>query len=142
MNKKKIICFGTLVLLFCGSVSLSGTASDDPTAFVKTLVRVDITQGAVVLPQGAEVVAESQGEWVDIIIPQYQLQELTDNHISFTTQIADMDAYHTAMMGSYHTFAEVEDIIEGIADDHSDIVNLFSIGTSYEGRSQWCLEDL
>jgi len=140
MNKKKIICFGTLVLLFCGSVSLSGTASDEPTAFVKTLVRVDITQGAVVLPQGVEVVAESQGEWVDIIIPQYQLQELTDNHISFTTRIADMDAYHAAMMGSYHTFAQVEDIMEGIADNHSDIVNLFSIGTSYEGRSQWCLE--
>ncbi|MCX6670715.1 MAG: M14 family metallopeptidase [Euryarchaeota archaeon] len=140
MTKKIIICFGTLVLLLCGSVPLSGSASDEPTAFVKVLVRVDITQGNVVLPQGVEIVAESQGEWVDIIIPQYRLQELTNHQISYTTLIADMDAYHAAMMGSYHTYAQMQSIMEGIAANYSDIASLFSIGTSYEGRSLWCLE--
>ncbi len=104
MMKKKIICFGTLVLLLCGSVTISGSQSDESTSFVKDLVRVDITQGNVVLPEGVEVVAENMGAWVDIIIPRYRLQELTDNQIQYTTLIADMDAYHSAMMGSYHTF--------------------------------------
>ncbi len=140
MNKKKIICFGTLVLLLCGSVSISGSQKGEPLLNVKDLVRIDITKGTVALPQDVEVVAECQGEWVDIIIPRYRLEELTNNQISYTTRIADMDAYHAAMMGTYHTFPQVEDIIEGIAENHSDIVNLFSIGTSYEGRSQWCLE--
>lgn len=140
MNKKIIICFGSLVLLLCGSVPLSGSASDKPTAFTKTLVRVDITQGDVALPQDVELVAENQGEWVDIIIPQSRLQELTNHQISYTTLIADMDAYHAAMMGSYHTYAQMQSIMEGIAANYSDIATLFSIGTSYEGRSLWCLE--
>ena len=139
MNKKKIICFGTLVLLLCGSFSFLGSSSDEPTS-AKTLVRIDLTQGNVALPQGVEVVAESESEWVDIIIPRNRLQELTDDQVSFTTRIADMDAYHASMMGSYHTFAQIEDIMEGIAENHSDITSLFSIGTSYEGRTLWCLE--
>ncbi len=138
--KKKIICFGTLVLLLCGSVTISGSQSDDSTSFVKDLVRVDITQGNVVFPEGVEVVAENMGAWVDIIIPRYRLQELTDNQIQYTTLIADMDAYHSAMMGSYHTFVQMENILQGIATNHSDIASLFSIGISYEGRNLWCLE--
>ncbi|HIG99735.1 MAG TPA: hypothetical protein HA258_04040 [Thermoplasmata archaeon] len=140
MNKKTIICFGTLVILLCGSVSISGSQSNEPTSSVKDLVRIDITQGDVVLPQGVEVVAASHGEYVDIIIPRYRLTELTDNQISYTTRIADMDAYHAAMMGSYHTFAQVENILQGVATNYSDITSLFSIGTTYEGRTIWCLE--
>ncbi len=140
MTKKKIICLGTLVLLLCGSVSISGSQSDEPTYVVKDLVRVDITQGTVMLPQGVEVVAENQGEWVDIILPRARLQELTNNQISYTTRIADMDAYHAAMMGSYHTFAQMETILQDIAANYPSITSLFSIGTTYEGRTIWCLE--
>jgi murein tripeptide amidase MpaA len=140
MTKKKIICLGTLVLLLCGSVSISGSQSDEHTYVVKDLVRVDITQGNVMLPQGVEVVAENQGEWVDIILPRARLQELTNNQISYTTRIADMDAYHAAMMGSYHTFAQMETILQDIAANYPSITSLFSIGTTYEGRTIWCLE--
>ena len=140
MKNKAIICCGLLLVLVTGSVSISGISNDEPTSLIKDLVRIDITQDDVILPQNVEVVAENQGEYIDIIIPRDRLSELSDNQISFTTRIADMDAYHAAFMGSYHTFPQVESIIEGIAENYSDIVNLFSIGTSYEGRSQWCLE--
>ena len=140
MIKKKIICFGTLVLLLCGSVSISGSQSNEPTVFVKDLVRVDLTKGNIVLPLGVEVVAESPGEWIDIILPRYRLEELSQNQILFTTLIADMDAYHAEMMGSYHTFIQMENIMQGIAANYSEITTLFSIGTSYEGRNLWCLE--
>ncbi len=140
MNSKKIFCFGMLLLLMCGSVSISGTSGEQQTSVVKDLVRIDITQGDVILPQGVEVVAVSQGEYVDIILPRDRLSELTDNQISFTTRIADMDAYHAALMGSYHTYPQIESILAGIAENHSDITSLFSIGTTYEGRTIWCLE--
>ncbi len=140
MINKKIICIGTLLLLLCGSVSISGSQSNEPTSIVKDLVRIDLTQGNVALPQGVEVVAENPGEWVDIILPRIRLEELSQNQIQYTTLIADMDAYHAAMMGSYHTYAQMENIIEGIAENYSDITSLFSVGTTYEGRTIWCLE--
>ena len=59
--------------------------------FTKDLVRVDTSQRDVVLPKGVEIVAENQGEWVDIIIPQYRLQELTNLQLPYTILIADMD---------------------------------------------------
>lgn len=140
MMNKKIICIGTLVLLLCGSVSISGSQSNELTSNVKDLVRINLTECNVALPQGVEVVAESPGEWVDIILPRIRLEELSQNQIQYTTLIADMDAYHAAMMGSYHTYAQMENIIEGIAENHSDITSLFSVGTTYEGRTIWCLE--
>src|SRR5512137_2605314 len=114
MNTKKILCFSMLTLLVCGSVSISGTPGGQQTSVVKDLVRIDITQGEVILPSGVEVVAASQGEYVDIIIPRDRLSELTDNQVTFTTRIADMDAYHAALMGSYHTYPQIENILAGI----------------------------
>jgi murein tripeptide amidase MpaA len=140
MKKNTIVCFGTLVLLLCGSLSIAGSASDGESYIVKDLVRIDISQENVILPSNVEIVAENPGDYVDIIIPRYRLQELTDNLISYTTLIADMDAYDREMMGSYHTYPEMESILAGIADNYPDITSLFSIGTTYEGRTIWCLE--
>jgi len=129
-----------LMLLIGGSVLISGTPDDEQTTVVKDLVRIDLTQGAVALPQDVEIVAAIQGEYVDIIIPRNRLSELIGNQISFTTRIADMDEYHAALMGSYHTYPQIENILAGIAENYSDITSLFSIGTTYEGRTIWCLE--
>jgi hypothetical protein len=78
MTIQKIVCFGMLALLLCGSVSVSGSRIDLASLFTKDLIRVDITQGDVVLPRGVETVGGNQGEWVDFIIPRYRLQELSN----------------------------------------------------------------
>ena len=140
MTIKKIICLGMLALLLCASISVSGSYFDESSFFTKDLVRVDITQGDVVLPRGVEIVAENQGEWVDIIIPRYRLQELSNLRVPYTVLIADMDSYDREMMGSYHTFAQIQSMLQSIASSYPDITSLYSIGTSYEGREIWCLE--
>jgi len=140
MTTQKIICFGLLALLLCGSVSVAGSRIDLTDLFTKDLVRIDTSQGYVQLPRGVEIAAENQGQSVDIIIPVYRLQELSALHIPYTILIQDIDSYDREMMGSYHTFAQLQNILQGIATNYSSITSLFSIGTSYEGRSIWCLE--
>jgi carboxypeptidase T len=140
MTKNKILSFGVLAFLLCSSLCISGSSTDVSSLFIKDLVRVDISQGNTLLPRGVEIVAENQGQSVDIIIPRYRLAELTAQHLSYSVIIADLDAYDMQMAGSYHTLAQMESILEGIADDYPDITSLFSIGTTYEGRSIWCLE--
>ena len=140
MRRKKIVCFGMLALFLCGSVSVSGSLFDEPIFFIKDLVRVDITQGVGVLPRDVEIAAANQGEWVDIIIPRYRLPELTALQLPYTVIIADMDSHDREMMGSYHTFAQIENILLDIAANYPSITSLYSIGTTYEGRTIWCLE--
>ena len=137
-----ILIVGIMVLsgLGAAAVSNSGFRNDESSFFTKDLVRVDITQGDVVLPRGVEIVAENQGEWVDIIIPRYRLQELSNLQVPYTVLIADMDSYDREMMGSYHTYAQIETILQDIATDYPSITSLYSIGTTYEGRTIWCLE--
>jgi hypothetical protein len=140
MTRKKIVCFGMLALFLCGSVSVSGSLFDDSIFSIKDLVRVDITQGVGVLPCDIEIAAANQGEWVDIIIPRYRLSELTALQLPYTVLIADMDSYDREMMGSYHTLAQIESMLQSIASNYPNITSLYSIGTTYEGRNIWCLE--
>jgi hypothetical protein len=140
MTIQKIVCFGMFALLLFSSLSVSGLVVDDSSFFITDLVRVDITQWFVGLPQDVEIAAASQGEWVDIIIPRYRLPELTALQLPYTVLIADMDAYDREMMGSYHTFAQIEGILQDIATNYPSITSLYSIGTTYEGRTIWCLE--
>jgi len=140
MTMQKIVCLGMLGLLLCASISVSGSRFDVSSFFTKDLVRIDTTKGDAVLPRGVEIVGGNQGEWVDIIIPVYRLQELLNLQLPYTVLIADMDSYDREMMGSYHTFAQIQNILQGIAINYSSIASLFSIGTSYEGRTIWCLE--
>lgn len=140
MTIRKIGSIGLLVLLFCAPFGISGAGIDASSLYVKDLVRVDISQGDGSLPRGVEIVTGEQGEWVDLIIPRYRLNELTQLHLPYSVLIADMDAYDRQMMGSYHTFAQIETILDTIADTYPSITSLFSIGTTYEGRTIWCLE--
>jgi len=45
-----------------------------------------------------------------------------------------------AMAGQYHTFPQVVDILETLADDYPDIVKLDTIGQSYEGNQIFLLK--
>jgi hypothetical protein len=140
MIQKKIVSIGMLVLFLFGSIAVSGSLLQSPSDPITELIRVDLSQGTVVLPKNVEIVGGNQGEWVDFIIPQARLHELSDLQLSYTVLIPDMDAYDREMMGSYHTFAQIETILETIASDYPSITSLYSIGTTYEGRDIWCLE--
>lgn len=39
--------------------------------------------------------------------------------------------------GRYYTYAELTDILHGLAESHPELINLHSIGKSYEGRDLW-----
>lgn len=121
-----------------GNNSFSG--SFDNLIYDHTLVRINISDKIPTLPRDAEIVSDKPGEWVDVIIPTYQLQELSNLNLQYSIVIDDMEAYDAATSGSYHTLAQIQTILQGIATNYSNIAKLYSIGTTYEGRSIWCLE--
>jgi carboxypeptidase T len=104
------------------------------------LVRVTAGSTAPVLPKNIEIASDNPGAWVDVVIPSNRLHELSELNLQYQILIADLEVHEAAMAGSYHTLAQIQTILEGIATNHSDIAKLYSIGTTYEGRSIWCLE--
>jgi len=42
--------------------------------------------------------------------------------------------------GTYHSYESMTSELEGLAKKHSDIVSMFSIGTTYEGREIWVMK--
>ncbi|MFA5102208.1 MAG: M14 family zinc carboxypeptidase [Candidatus Thermoplasmatota archaeon] len=140
MTLKKILGFGIVLILLASSLAATGSSFEEFPLSANALIRIDTTNGEVLLPEEAEFIAASQGEWMDVIIPRYRLQELSDLQISYEILIPDMDAYHLEMRGSYHTLAQMETILQTIAATYPSITSLVSIGTTYEGRNIWCLE--
>jgi len=104
------------------------------------LIRIDTSKGDVALPRGAEVVGGSPGEYIDLILPQLLLADLAAAHYSYTVLIDDIDQYDRAFAGQYHTFAEIEQILQTTATNYPGITHLTSIGKSYQNRDLWCLE--
>ncbi len=152
---KKI--FSILILTIFITTSLLATGSENYTSeqpssnmppvdfeniplFNNVLARVDTTEGGVQLPRGIEIVGGMPGEWLDIILPNIRLSELSDAGIEYLVLISDVDSYSQSFAGQYHTLAQIEQILEDIANDYPDITSLYSIGTTYEGRDIWCLE--
>ncbi|MCX8173684.1 MAG: M14 family zinc carboxypeptidase [Thermoplasmata archaeon] len=43
-------------------------------------------------------------------------------------------------VNGYHTYPEITTILQGIATNYSSIAKVYSIGTTWEGRSIWCLK--
>ncbi len=140
MSTQKFIGLGVACFLIVSSLAVSGSSFDEIPFNANALIRIDITKGDVILPADAEFITARQGEWVDIIISGYGLRQLSDQQISYSILIPDMDAYHLEMMGSYHTFAQMQTILQNIADNYPSITSLFSIGSSYQNRTIWCLE--
>lgn len=104
------------------------------------LVRVTTGSTVPVLPKNVEIANDNPGAWVDVVIPSNRLHELSELNLPYSILINDLESYDTLMAGSYHTLAQIQTILQGIATNHSDIATLYSIGTTYEGRSIWCLE--
>ncbi|HEY3296071.1 MAG TPA: M14 family zinc carboxypeptidase [bacterium] len=56
----------------------------------------------------------------------------------YASRLHDMPG---ATMGGYHTFAEIQSAMDSIHNEHPTIAGTkFSIGSTYEGRSQWVMK--
>ncbi len=132
----------TTVSPVAGAVSNSEDiiGSDMLDSYTQVLVRIDTAQDLVELPYGLEIVGGKPGEWIDVIIPEYQIIDLSNANVEFMVLLHDVDAYLQAAAGDYHSLAEMEYLLEDIANEYPDITSLYSIGTTYEGRDIWCLE--
>ncbi len=139
MNKKIISIFlCALLLTVASSVAINVDTKNINEEQKLLLVKINISKSQVELPKDIEIVGISPNEWIDVIITEDRLDEFFD--LDYEVIIWDLIAYDNSVRGSYHTLAEMETILQDIADDHPDITDLYSIGTTYEGRDIWCLE--
>jgi len=104
------------------------------------LLRVLYSEGEIDLPENLEIVGGFPDEWIDIVIKQDEIHELKDRLIDYSILIEDIEEFSQSMSDSYHTLDEIEQIINDIVINYPDIVDLKSIGKTYEGRDIWCLE--
>jgi len=141
MNRKIVsIFFCMLMLTVVSSAAMNVNISEENEDEILLLVRIDISENQITLPGDLDIVGTSPGEWIEIIVTENELQELSNLGIEYKIIIDDVIAYDNSVRGQYHTLAEAETIIQDIANDHPDITELTSIGTTYEGRDIWCLE--
>jgi len=142
--KIKIVGLFIFMMLIVTSFTVSGninsSTSPNHLLFTDALVQIDTTDGNIQLPRGVEILGGKPGEWLNIILPNMRLCELSDAGIEYSILISDVDSYSQSFAGQYHTLAQMEQILIDLADDYPDITSLYSIGTTYEGRDIWCLE--
>jgi len=142
MNKKIVGCIFVCTLL----ITIAFSATANVTSFSKrfdstlVLVRIDVSQNPITLPRDMEIIGSKLGEWIEIIIPENRLDELSSQEIEYEVIIYDLIDYDNSARGQYHTLAQMETILQDIANNYPDITDLYSIGTTYEGRDIWCLE--
>lgn len=149
--KNKLLCFIVFVLLITISLSASGSIiqiseikNDSILIYnpydLNVLVRINNTKHFSLIPKNLEIVGGRPDEWLDIIIPTKRLKELKNANVDYSVLISDLDGYLQNFRGEYHTLSEMEEILENIANNHTNITNLTSIGKTYEDRDIWCLE--
>ncbi len=155
MRQKKIMGFIICLLMISLNYSVTATIFTNTnlqTREIKTLFKLDIDKLMLVrIPYSEynlkflnynnyELIQYISGEWIDILINEDDLVKLSNNLIEYTIIIDDVDTFCDNIRGEYHTFSQIEQILQNIANEHPNITNLSSIGESYEGRDIWCLE--
>jgi hypothetical protein len=148
--KNKLLYYFVIILLISISISTSGSIVEiselnnnkyyfnSPESNV--LVRINNTENFSLIPKNLEIAGGRPNEWFDIIIPKRRLKELDFLDIVYSVINWDLDRYLQSFKSEYHSLEEMEDILNGIADNYSHITKLYSIGKTYEDRDIWCLE--
>ena len=145
MNRK-IICLFVCTLLIVVVLPAVGMNNDfinegtTESDYKIILARIDISKGQVALPREAEIVSVISGDYVDIIVPEFMLFDLEKMNLEYSVLIWDLEEYEDSVRGTYHTLAEMENILQNIANTYPSITSLYSIGTTSQGRNIWCLE--
>ncbi|MCK4365422.1 MAG: immune inhibitor A [Thermoplasmatales archaeon] len=141
MNKKIVSIFLCMLMLtVVSSAAMNVNISEENEDEILLLVRIDLSENQAILPSDLDIVGTAPGEWIEVIVTENELQELSNLGIEYEIIIDDVIAYDNSVRGQYHTLAEAEAILADIANDHPDITDLYIVGTTYEGRDIWCLE--
>ena len=90
--------------------------------------------------QYAEIVGGLPGEYLDVLYPVGQRNLLDAAHVSYEILVDDFDTVSSVNVEQYHTFEEMEAILEDVAESYPAITSLESIGKTYENHDIWCLE--
>jgi hypothetical protein len=139
MNKKIIgifLCF--LLLTTTSSLAINVDFQNKNEEQTLLLVKIDISESQAFLPMDIEIVGISPDKWIDVIVTEDRLDEFFG--LDYEVIIWDLIEYDNSVRGQYHTLAQMENILQDIANDYPDITDLYSIGTTYENRDIWCLE--
>ena len=138
--KKKLVGILVCMLFLTVIFPANGSPNTQMGPDTPMLIRIYINDSPIMLPETAEVIKVEPNKTVDVILLANDFKELSKTQLAYDVLIKDMNAYHTSMRGQYHSLAEIEDILENIANTYPSITSLYSIGTTYEGRDIWCLE--
>ena len=94
--KKKIIgiIFCTLLISVVTSNAIYVKNTDNANSTL-ILVRIETADGQINIPKDMEIIGHSPGNWIDIIIPDYRLQELSDMDLAYEVIIKDVIKYWT-----------------------------------------------
>jgi hypothetical protein len=142
MNKKQII---SIILIFLiGSISFT-TGKNNQTIEkndITVLARLSFSNKNLdfINKNQYELLGVKPGEWIDIILYKKDVFYLEQANIDYTITIENVEEYDNKVRGIYHTFPEIEQYLQDINTNYPSITSLYSIGTSYEGRTIWCLE--
>lgn len=138
--KKKITGIFLVLILISATTTVAINFKSTSNENNISLIKVRIDQNLDDLPNDLEIVGRNKDQWIELIIPEYRLNELNRLNIEYNIIIKDLREYENSVRGSYHTLTEIEDILANIACNYPDITDLYSIATTYEGRDVWCLE--
>ena len=133
-------CILLIILLFA-SIQVQGFAI--PAVQQKEtsmLLRVYEPFTQITLSNLGEIVSSNPENWVDLVVSSSSLSEITDRNVKYEILNEDIDTVPTSIRLSYHTLAEMEQILTEINDQYPSITSLFSIGSTYEDREILCLE--
>jgi len=135
-----ILILGLLIASSIGSILVSSDETKEERANPLLLLRVYSREPYPILLEETEIISQKPGEWLEVIIPNNELYKITDLGLEYEIIISDVEKYDDLVRLDYHSFPDAEIFLQNIATNYPSITSLYSIGTSYEGRDQWCLE--
>lgn len=129
-----------VMILLAPTVFPMMTSSTQIENTIFQLIRIPVDSAADTILNSAEIVGGQPGEYLDIIYPSVKRGLLDENQIPYQILIWDLDELSTVNLGQYHTFKEMETILQTVVETYPQITKLESIGKSYENNDIWCLE--
>ncbi|MFO8077160.1 MAG: M14 family zinc carboxypeptidase [Thermoplasmatota archaeon] len=140
MKKKAFILVGIFLFSTLTTMAqpspISSFQNDDALA----LYRITPALRPTDLPQQATLMGGKPQLFHDVLMNKQDILSLQQQ--GYHVELLEKKPFHISqeIINQYHTFEEIESILETIANDHPDITNLYSIGKSIEDRDLWCLE--
>lgn len=115
---------------------------NDPRYFFK-LKDVNKKARTKLLELGFDIMEIKDG-YITGLIPSDLIGNISEKEYSIIEkksiyQWASENKDFPAADSAYHNYKETYDVLKDIASNNSNMVSLFSIGKSYEGRDIWCL---